>query len=454
MDIHSQLTSGQLARLIPSISDSKKEEKATSITLASFMAVPEFAAKVLGAIGVSVSKRTKIECYTEVVFKEVAKDGDRRPDGLIIVKTGSRVWSALIESKIGRAELQKDQIEGYLSLAKQLKVDALITFSNQFAPSPTHHPVKVSATKTRSVDLFHFSWLSLKSTAAILVNKKGIVDPDQAYIMSEIVRYLDSESSGVETFSRMPQSWKELCTAIQNDATISKNSEMVIESVGAWHQLLRQLALDLSMAIGESVEISLTRENMKDSDSLFTQEAASLRATGCLDTELTIPNAASKLKIAADVARKVVFVSMKLDAPKDTKRATASINWLLRQLKHKDVNNLSIRAYWPRRMGTTIESIEAVRDNPSILVPEGYKVIPTSLEVCRVIDLGARFKGARTFVEDVSGVIPSFYQDAGQELSNWIAKAPTIKTEKILGSNSPKEQAAPTIFSNIFSKTK
>jgi hypothetical protein len=71
-----------------------------------------------------------------------------------------------------------------------------------------------------------------------------------------------------------------------------------------------------------------------------------------------------------------------------------------------------------------------------------------------VIDLGARFKGARTFVEDVSGVIPSFYQDAGQELSNWIAKAPTIKTEKILGSNSPKEQAAPTIFSNIFSKTK
>jgi hypothetical protein len=74
VDIQSQLTSGQLARLIPSISDSKKEEKATSIALESFMAVPELAASVLGGIGVSVSKRTKIECYTEVVFKHAAKD--------------------------------------------------------------------------------------------------------------------------------------------------------------------------------------------------------------------------------------------------------------------------------------------------------------------------------------------------------------------------------------------
>ena len=454
MDIQHQLTSGQLARLIPSISDSKKEEKATSIVLAAFMAVPEFAAKVLSGIGVSVSKRTKIECYTEVVFSKSAKEGDKRPDGLIVVKTGSRIWSALVESKIGRADLQSDQIESYLTLAKQLDVDAVITLSNQFSPSPIHHPAKISATKTRSVDLFHFSWLSLKSSAAILVNEKGIADPDQAYLMSEIVRYLDSDSSGVERFSRMPQSWKDLCTAIQNGATVGKNADMVVESVGAWHQLLRQLALDLSLAIGESVEISLTRENIKNPESLLTEEADQLRATGCLDTELTIPNAASKLKIAADIARKVVFVSMKLDAPKDTKRATASINWLLRQLKNKDVSDLAIRAYWPRRMGTTIEAIHLVREDPSILVPEGSSAIPTSLEVCRVIDIGARFKGARTFVEDISGVVPSFYRDAGQELSNWIAKPPVIKTEKPIAEAKASEQAAPTIFSRIFSKEK
>ena len=454
MDMQSQMTSGQIARLIPSISDSRKEEKATSIVLAAFMAVPEFASKVLSNIDVSVSQRTKIECFTEVVFSKIAQEGDKRPDGLIVVKLGSRIWSALVESKIGRADLQSDQIESYLTLARQLNINAVITLSNQFSPSPIHHPVKISATKTRSVDLFHFSWLSLKSTAAILVKEKGIADPDQAYIMSEVVRYLDSDSSGVERFSSMPQSWKEICIAIQNGATVGKNADMVVECVGAWHQLLRQLALDLSIAIGQSVELSLTRENLRNPESLISEAAAHLSSTGCLDTELSIPNAASKLKITADLARKVVFVSMKLDAPKDTKRASASINWLLRQLKSKDLGNLAIRAYWPRRMGSTIETLEAVRENPLVLVPQGSSVIPTSLEVCRVIDLGARFKGARTFVEDISGVVTAFYGDAGQELSNWVAKPPAIKSEMPAVVSQPLENPAPTIFSRMFSKEK
>ena len=452
MEIQSQLTSGQLARLIPSISDSKKEEKATSIVLASFMAVPEFTARVLWSVGVSVTKRTKIECFTEVVFKDSPVEADKRPDGLIIIKTGNRVWSALVESKVGRSDLQKEQIESYLSLARHLKVDAVITFSNQFAATPSHHPVKVPATKTRSVDLFHFSWLALKSAAAILVNEKQIADHDQAYIMSEVVRYLDSASSGVEKFSRMPSTWKDLCSAIQNGATVGKNSEMVVESVGAWHQLMRQLTLDLSIAIGQSVELSLSRENKKDPSTLLQEEADSLRKTGCLNTELSIPNAAAKLKISADIARKVVFVSMKLNAPKDTKRATASVNWLLRQLKHKDASDLAVRAYWPRRAGTTIESLESLRDNPSKLIPEGLNVIPVALEVCRVVDFGARFKGAKTFVEDISGVIPAFYEDAGQELNNWIAKAPKVKGERLSEIDKVEEKSSPTIFSNLLFK--
>jgi hypothetical protein len=38
LDILSELASGQLARLIPSTSDTNKEKKATSVVLASFMA--------------------------------------------------------------------------------------------------------------------------------------------------------------------------------------------------------------------------------------------------------------------------------------------------------------------------------------------------------------------------------------------------------------------------------
>lgn len=455
MDLEAHLASGQLARLIPSVAESKKEERATSIVLAAFMAVPEFTSEVLGSIGVSIRKRTKIECYSEVVFKGASKAEESRPDGLIIIKTGSKVWTALIESKIGRSELSQEQVEAYLNLAKELKINAVITLSNQFAATPRHHPLKVSRTKTRFVDFLHFSWLSLKSSAAILVNEKGISDPDQAYILSEVVRYLDSDSSGVEPFSRMPATWRDLCVAIRNGAAVDKNSEMVLESVAAWHQLLRQLSLDLSIAIGNSVKMGLTRENVKNPESFLVQEVDALKSTGCLETELIIPNAASKIKVKADIARKIVFISMKIDAPKDTKRATASINWLTRQFKGKDVNNLSIRAYWPRRTSTTMKPFDAVEENPAILVLEGISTTPTALEVCRIIDLGAKFKGVKTFVEDISGEIPKFYRDAGQHLSNWVPKAPKIKVEKTVQENTePTIQSAPTIFSGLFLRDK
>ena len=93
------------ARLIPSFSDSEKEQRATSIILACFRIVPDFAREVLEDVGASVSKRSQVSCYTEVVFKKDNKDNKKsRLDGLIIVKSGSKIWSAIVESKIGNRQ--------------------------------------------------------------------------------------------------------------------------------------------------------------------------------------------------------------------------------------------------------------------------------------------------------------------------------------------------------------
>ena len=90
-EIKSQLASGQLARLIPTVADSKKEERATSSLLASFMVVPSFAISVLSDAGASIGKRSKIACYTEVVFKSPEKGERPRPDGLVVINTGSKI---------------------------------------------------------------------------------------------------------------------------------------------------------------------------------------------------------------------------------------------------------------------------------------------------------------------------------------------------------------------------
>ncbi len=54
-----------------------------------------------------------------------------RPNNLLIITMGSRTWSASIESKIGNAELRRDQLEEYLDLAREVGIDAVITISNQ-----------------------------------------------------------------------------------------------------------------------------------------------------------------------------------------------------------------------------------------------------------------------------------------------------------------------------------
>lgn len=442
-EITSLLSSGQLARLIPIVADSKKEERATSTLLSTFMVVPIFAMDVFSDAGAPVGKKSRIKCYTEVTFKSSEKGRTPRPDGLVVINNGQKVWTALIESKIGNNELTNAQVEEYLNLAKQYKINALITISNQFATTPTHHPLKIAKSRIRSIELYHFSWLSLKSKAVLLTGMRGVDDPEQAYILSELVRYLDHESSGITSLTKMPTLWKDLCNSIQNGTSLNKNTESVVESVSGWHQLLRHLSLNLSMAIGQLVDISLSRAREKDAELNFQKDCAYLSKEYSANAAFNIPNAASRLELTADFMRKTINLSMRLDAPKDKAKATACINWFTRQFKGKSYKAISVRAYWPKRIPMTMATLENAIDNPSLLIPENVKDLPTYLEVVRVIDLGARFKGAKTFVEDVSKEFPRFYHDVGQHLDKWVAKAPKIKDEEQVVS------AIPTIFSEV-----
>ena len=200
--------SGQPARLIPTTSMKKAEERATSSMLATFMTVPRFASAVLKHAGAPFRKRTQVVAFTEVVFKRENNKRNARPDGLIILKTGNNYWSALVESKVGSAELSVDQVEEYLDIAKELGIDAVITISNQFAANPTHSPIRVSRLNTKRVALFHFSWMSLLSKATMLIKDHVVEDPEQAFILNELVRYLEHDSSGVLTTVKMPNVWR------------------------------------------------------------------------------------------------------------------------------------------------------------------------------------------------------------------------------------------------------
>jgi hypothetical protein len=436
------LASGQRAKLIPTMADAKKEERATSSLLATFMVVPLFAKDVLSSAGAPVGKRSRIECYTEVTFKSPKKESKARPDGLIVIKNGAKTWTALIESKIGNAELTNKQVEEYLELAKGLNINAVITISNQFATTPTHHPLKINKKRSRSVELYHFSWLSIKTKAVLLTGRGLVNDPEQAFILSELVSYLEHSSSGVSALTKMPSGWKEVCHSIQQGTPLNKNGDSIERSVSGWHQLLRHLSLNLSMAIRQPVGIVLSRAREKDPEIHFREDCHLLSKECKLDAEFEVHNAASKLLFSADFLRRTISISMKLESPKDKRRATASINWVTRQLKGANLENVYLKAYWPKRTPMTIAPLAEVLENPSAIIPSEIKAIPKYFEVVRIIDLNGRFTGVKTFVEESSKEFLNFYQDVGQQLSKWVARAPRLKEPESAVSS------IPTIFSS------
>ena len=91
------LRAGDKARLIPTLADTSKENRATSVFLACLSAIHELGKVMLASVGLRVGTMARIECFTEVCL---AQDFERRdrPDGLIVVTIGKRQWCALVES--------------------------------------------------------------------------------------------------------------------------------------------------------------------------------------------------------------------------------------------------------------------------------------------------------------------------------------------------------------------
>ena len=374
-----KMKSGELARLNPTVPDSKKEERATSILLATFRAVPDFARSMLNDAGVSTPKRSKIECFTEVAFEIPGSNRSVRPDGLIVISSGKKTWCALVESKTGTATLKQDQCEDYLVLARQLGIDAVLTISNQYSAVPSHHPVAVSKTKTRRVGLFHFSWLSLMAKASLLTESREVDDPEQAFLLKELIRFLKHPTSGVASFTRMSKGWSALCAAVKQGAVIRKKDPIVTDAVVSWHQLVRFIVLDLTSSLSQPVRVSLARRHTNDPNSRVLDDIDSASSRSVLSAEIVIPNAASPLLVTADLRRRTLNLAMKLKAPTDKKRASASINWLLRQLKDVERDDLLIRAVWPRRIQDTTATISATRDDAGCLIHDGSRIFQSPL---------------------------------------------------------------------------
>ena len=420
------LRDAQRARLIPTVAESRKEERIVSILLATLSVVRPFAKQLLGQCGVRMGKTSDLRSYTEVEF--VAPDGNSkdRPDGVLSLLTRKARWTAILEAKTDKTEIREGQVHRYAEIARKYGVNAVITLSNQLASLPSHVPYSVPKRLSNHVNFFHFSWISVLTQASLILRDKEEISFEQAFILEEMVRYFEHSSSGVKPFDQMNSEWRPLVLGVRNEKQFKPSSPEIENTVASWHQEERDVCLILSRRIGERVSIRLSRKHQADPTLRLQDACDSLIASQELRCAFGIPNAASDLEVTANLQRRTISCSMKLDAPGDRKRASARINWLVRQLRDVDGDDVIVRAFWRGRGGSTQASLSEIKVDSKCLESGRPGATPTSFEVVIIRDSTGRFSGRRTFIEDLENLIPEFYDQIGQNLRPWAPPPPSI----------------------------
>lgn len=426
------------ARLIPTsgINGAEEQERrATSALLAVMSAVREYGRGLTKPLGAPVGA---VQTYVEVPFELAEKR--LFPDGLIRVRRGQKVWTALVEVKTGANRLAGEQLGNYLDIAREQGFDALVTISNEIPAIPGQHPTQVDRRKLKKVALHHWSWTEVLAEAVMQKEFRGVADPDQAWILGELIRYLEHPRSGALEFEDMSDSWVAVRDAVAA-STLRPTNKGVEEVAARFDALLRFASLRLGRQLGTEVTPVLTRAELADPTRRSQALVAKLCEQGVLVGSVLIPEAAAPIVITADMRAGRVTCHVDLDAPREG-RPTTRINWLVRQLSAAP-GSVRIEAYVARGRGSSAaELLAAVRENPNLLLGAEGKEL-RSFRLAMSSPMGAkRGRGRGSFIDSLLGAIDAFYGDVLQGLKVWSAAPPKLRQPD--AEELAVEQPAPT----------
>jgi hypothetical protein len=411
------------ARLIPTsgINGAEEQERrATSALLAVLSAVKEFGRGFVQPFG---APSGTIECFIEVPFVL----GERRlyPDGLIRVSRGTRSWTALVEVKTGPNQLAAEQLENYLEIAREHGYDAVITISNEIPAVAGQHPTKVDKRKLKKVSLHHVSWSQVLAEAVMQKEFRGVADPDQAWILGELIRYLEHRKSGALEFDDMGEAWVGVRDQVAA-GTLRSSDKGIAEVVARFDALLRFASLQLGRQLGTEVVPVLTRKEAAAPLLRAQALAQTLCTTGELSCAIRIPGTVGHLVVTADLRAGKVTCHVDVDAPREG-RATTRVNWLLRQLKNAP-DGTRVEAFVAHARGSqAAELLGTARENPTALVLDPTKDL-RSFRLATSSTLGTkRGRGRGSFIDSVLSAVDGFYADVLGSLRAWAAAPPKLR---------------------------
>ena len=388
-------------------------------------AVDEFGRALLSEVG---APKGRVSTFTEVQLKD--PDGKLSiPDGVAVVERGKTTWRCLIEVKTSGAPLKPEQVNRYLDMARQHNFDAVVTISNQITNSPTECPVDVDKRKTKSVALRHLSWWRIVTEAVVQHRHRGVSDPDQAWILGELIAYMDHEASGAGGFQDMGEKWVGVRDGAR-DGTLRASGAGAREVAERWEQFVQYLSLGLSQDLGREVQVRRRRGNDVDAS------VKRLAEMGKLSASLRVPDAVGPINVEADLRTRQVTTSVAVDAPQEGRPLTR-LNWMLRQLREAP-DDLRMDVSFANTRETSSALLRDVRNRPqAVLSQSDAKREPRSFTLALSRAMGTkRGKGERSFVRETRQQAVDFYRLLVQNLRAWQPPPPKLPDQ-------PPEQKIP-----------
>jgi hypothetical protein len=416
----------QPARLIPVAGvkgDREAEQRATSAFLAVLSVVRDLSNELLTPMGASSAAKAVVETYTEVPVDSNGKTV--RPDGLVRVTYGKRSFTALVEVKTGNNKLRAEQINDYWQAARQAKFDHVVTISNEIAASGAHPVHGLKFQRNSPVQVTHLSWIRILSTALRLKNHKGVDDPEQAWILGELVRYLEHHASGVMQMSDMGSHWIPIRDGARA-GTLNKKTEGLTEVVEKIDEMFTFVSLVLSSEIGEDVDVVLSK-GMQDQAARIESFKKTIIEGGTVSGTLRIPHTAGDIRTSVDLRSQQLTASIDVKAPEEMS-ARARTGWILKQVLRSG-DDVAIESYARNARLPTAASLGEVREDRSRLLDsnrsEPHRFV---LKQRAPMPLNRKSKKQKAgFVDGYMNIVADFYENVVQGITPWQAPAPKRK---------------------------
>jgi hypothetical protein len=422
------------ARLIPATGirgTEEQEARATQALLSVMRGVPDFGSTLLRLCGGPRGTR-RVDAYTEIRLEDADGKG-LRPDGALVVRAprlGRMSW--LVEVKTGRSLLESEQVDAYLDLAREGGFTGLITISNEITSSPEESPVELPRRKGRQAarpPLYHLSWARILAEAVVAHQHRGVDDPDQAWILGELIAYLDDERSGVLPFRDMGRNWSQVRDDVRK-GQLRADDPGTVDVVERFEQLIDFLCIGLYRELGVPVVATSNRGVAEERRAGL---ARRLCEEGKLTGEIRIRDAAAPLEIDVDLRARVVTTTIEVAAPEEPQRPTARVNWLARQLRgvagqpaERDLHLVAV--YGGRGSVRNGRPLEQVRQDPALVLhPSDAKRPPRAFRLALVRDMATQGRRQDGFIDHLQAQVVDFYRDVIQAVTPYRPRPPRLR---------------------------